>query len=122
MRGRIDRTRVLYNLGASVRFRSASLLRWLAIAFTYTGLLAFATFPQVLHFGTAIVDDVDPRFSIWRLAWIAHQLVHDPAHLFDANIFFPERHTLAYSDAMLAAGTATAPFFWLHVDPILIYN
>ena len=112
----------MYNHGASVRFRPALLLRWLAIAFTYTGLLAFATFPQIRHFSTAIADDVDPRFSIWRLAWIAHQLVHDPAHLFDANIFYPERHTLAYSDAMLAAGAATAPFFWLHVNPVLVYN
>ena len=32
-----------------------------------------------------------PHFSTWRLAWIAHALRTDPRHLFDANIFWPER-------------------------------
>ena len=61
-------------------------------------------------------------FSIWRLAWIAHQLPADPAHLFDANIFFPDRNTLAYSDAMLMVGAAAAPLFWGGVEPARIHN
>ena len=54
----------------------------------------------------------DAHFSIWRLAWVAHQLPADPRHLFDANIFYPARGTLALSDAMLlvgALGTAVLP-------------
>jgi hypothetical protein len=49
-------------------------------------------------------------------------LPRDPAHLFNANIFFPERQTLAYSDALIAPAIVTAPLFWLHISPVLIYN
>ncbi len=46
----------------------------------------------------------------------------DPAHLFDANIYYPERATLAYSDAMLAPALAVAPLAWVGVSPVLVYN
>ncbi len=70
-----------------------------------------------------VVPDIDDAFfSIWRLAWVAHQLVHGPAALFDANIFYPARHTLAYSDAMLLVGLASAPFLWAGVPPAVVHN
>jgi hypothetical protein len=70
------------------------------------------TWQQVVAFH-AVSDLGDPLFSIWRLSWVAHQLPRDPLHLFDANIFFPELRTLAYSDAMLVPALLAAPFIWL---------
>ena len=64
----------------------------------------------------------DSFFNIWRLSWVAHQLVHQPTALFDANIFYPARHTLAYSDAMLLVGLAGAPFLWAGVPPAVVHN
>jgi hypothetical protein len=64
----------------------------------------------------------DALFSVWRLAWIARQLTVDPASLFDANIFWPARDTLAYSDAMLLIGALGAPFIWLGVHPVIVHN
>jgi hypothetical protein len=97
-------------------------LAWLgAIAFS-TALAAFVTWPQALHMSTALFSHHDPYFSIWRLAWIAHALITAPRQLFDANIFYPASGTLAYSDATLLEGLIAAPFFWLHVSPVLIYN
>jgi hypothetical protein len=58
----------------------------------------------------------------WVLAWVAHQLPNAPAHIFDANIFYPERNTLAYSETLLVPGLLAAPLHWLGVTPILIYN
>jgi hypothetical protein len=69
-----------------------------------------------------VPDSDDALFSVWRLAWIAHQLPHDPAHLFDANIFYPHRNTLAYSDAMLLPGVTAAPLFWSGVSPVRVHN
>ena len=43
-------------------------------------------------------DAADTILHEWILAWVPHQLWNDPLHLFDANIFYPERYTLAYSD------------------------
>ena len=64
----------------------------------------------------------DALFSVWRLAWIAHQLPRDPSALFDANIFWPQRHTLAFSDAILLPGAVLAPFHWLGAPPLVVYN
>lgn len=64
----------------------------------------------------------DAYFSIWRLAWVAHQLPVDPAHLFDANIFHPEKGTLAYSDAMLLVGVFGLPLFKAGINPAVIHN
>ena len=70
----------------------------------------------------AVGDTGDPLFSVWRLSWVAHQLPRDPLHLFDANIFFPELRTLAYSDAMLATSLMAAPLLWLGVHQLVVYN
>ena len=57
----------------------------------------------------AVPDRGDPLFSIWRMAWVRHQIVTDPRHLFDANIFFPLPAALTYSDSMLLPAVASAP-------------
>lgn len=85
-------------------------------------LTVIMTWPQALHLSTRVPGHDDPLFSIWRLAWIAHALPHDPRHLFDANIFYPHARTLAYSDAMLFEGILAAPFLWAGVNPVLVYN
>jgi hypothetical protein len=76
---------------------------------------------QLLAF-TGVPDLGDPLFSMWRLAWIAHQLPRGPAHLFDANIFHPAARTLAYSDAILLPGIAAAPALWLGVPLAVVYT
>ena len=69
-----------------------------------------------------IHDPGDPLMVTWVLSWVAHQLPIAPAHIFDANIFYPERNTLAYSETLLVPGLLSAPLAWLGVGPILIYN
>src|SRR5262249_38361066 len=78
--------------------------------------------PEVFRMADGVHDDGDPLMVTWVLAWVAHQLPRAPAHIFDANIFYPERNTLAYSETMLVPGTIAAPLYWLGVGPILIYN
>lgn len=87
-----------------------------------TAMAVFVTWPQAAHLGTLAAAHQDTEFSIWRLAWIAHAIATDPRHLFAANIFYPSRNALAYSDAMLVEGTLAAPLFWLHMPPTLAYN
>ena len=82
---------------------------------------AVLTWPQ-LRFPGMVVDHFDPYFSVWRLGHIAHALRRWPVALFDANIFYPAKGTLAYSDATLLQGVLGAPLFWAGVSPTLIYN
>ena len=74
---------------------------------TRAGLVALAagmvlatvmTYPTIVHpksFSRS--DSDDGKYSLWNVAWVAHAVTTDPAHLFDANIFYPHRGTLAYS-------------------------
>jgi hypothetical protein len=97
--------------------------RFLVVALAvFTLLTAVMTYPQVLQMSTGIHDDGDPLLVTWVLGWIAHQLPIAPAHLFDANIFYPERNTLAYSETLLLPGIAAAPLRWAGVSGIVIYN
>lgn len=97
--------------------------RWhFGLALGFTALAVAMTWPLAAP-GVRVVPDIDDAFfNIWRLSWVAHQLVQAPAALFDANIFYPARHTLAYSDAMLLVGLAGAPFLWAGVPPTIVHN
>ena len=88
----------------------------------FTLLACVNSYPLVLAPDRTIGQHGDAFFSVWRLAWVAHQIRADPGRLFEANIFYPEAATLAYSDAMLVPALAVAPLHWLGVSPLLVYN
>lgn len=53
----------------------------------------------------------DPALNIWTMRWDGHALLHSalrhPLSIFNANIYFPAPHTLAYADDLLSV----APFY-----------
>jgi hypothetical protein len=67
-------------------------------------------------------DNGDTVLNEWTLAWVAHQAPRDPLHLFDANIFYPERLTLAFSEHLFVPAMMGAPLLWLGASPVLVYN
>jgi hypothetical protein len=69
-----------------------------------------------------VPDMGDPLFSIWRISWVNHQIWRHPASLFDTNIFYPERLTLAYSDPVIVPALLAAPLFWIGVPRVIAYN
>jgi hypothetical protein len=102
--------------GESRRPRAASLVLFVLLAVVHTWPLASA--PATLSRN----DTGDTVLHEWTLAWVAHQAVRDPLHLFDANIFYPDRNTLAYSDHLFVQAVMTAPIFWAGGSPVLAYN
>jgi hypothetical protein len=80
------------------------------------------TWPQAAFVGSRVAAHHDATFSIWRLAWFARQAPRAPLDLLDANIFYPARGTLTYSDPTLLESIVAAPLFWLGIPPVLIYN
>lgn len=95
---------------------------WIAVTAAFSLLTGLLTYPQLFHLSTHVGYHYDALFSIWRLAWIAHQVPRDPLRLFDANIFHPEPATLAYSDAMLLPGLIGTPLMVSGVSPVVVYN
>lgn len=93
-------------------------------ALAWFGLVAlYATWPLAAHAGSRVLGNLgDPLEIAWRLAWGAHAVVHEPLHLFDANMFHPEPLTLAYSENHLGVALPVAPVFWLTGNALLAYN
>jgi len=91
------------------------------LTLTYGAIVAALTYPQVVELDS-VPDLGDPLLSVWRLGWVAHQLVRDPLHLFDGNMFYPERLTLTYSDSHIVPALAGAPLLWLGVHQVVAYN
>jgi hypothetical protein len=113
-----------WNLAARLPFRRLrSVEIGLGLILLYAALTVVMTYPQVRVLDRGVSLDLgDPLFSTWRLSWIAHQFPRDPLHLFDANTFYPEPRTLAYSDSMVVPALTAAPLVWLGVPQLLATN
>ena len=85
----------------------------------FAALTVIMTWPQALYLSSRASQHQDVYFNMWRLRWFAHAMTSS-ANLFDSNIFFPERRTLALSDAMLVEGAVALPFGWM--PPVLLHN
>jgi hypothetical protein len=68
------------------------------------------------------VDNADYSLNAWAVSWVAHRLPRDPRHLFDANIFYPEPLTLAYSEAMIVQGVMAIPLRAVGASPVTTFN
>ncbi len=64
----------------------------------------------------------DPPLTAYILSWGAHALAHAPLRLFQANIFYPARDALAFSDSLLGDQPLFAPLYFLTGNPILACN
>ena len=54
-------------------------------------------YPLSVHPATTILPlGSDTNLFLWLLQWDVHALTHQPLSIFDANIYYPFRHTLAY--------------------------
>src|SRR5262249_3792193 len=67
-------------------------------------------------------DNGDTVLNEWALAWVGHQALRAPLHLFETNIFYPEHNTLALSEAMVVQAAIGAPLLWMSASPVLTYN
>ncbi len=67
-------------------------------------------------------DNADTRLNEWIVCWVAHTLPRDPFHLFNANIFYPEPRTLAFSEPLIPQGAMAIPLRWAGASPVLTYN
>lgn len=66
--------------------------------------------------------DYDPMFQAWTLSWDARTLAKDPLDLFNANIYFPNKYTLAYSDHQFTNAVIASPLLTLTDNPIQATN
>ena len=101
-------------------------LRWRELAWVaalFAVLTVVMTAPLGLSPGTrALALSADTRLFVWTISWDVHALLHDPAAVFDANIFYPEPRTLAYSEHLLGSAVLAAPALLATGNPVLALN
>ncbi|MGI5246289.1 hypothetical protein [Dactylosporangium sp. CA-139066] len=89
---------------------------WLARFFSHEWTLAtlgsillavVMTWPALAHPATTIPQDIwDPTLQAWQMSWAGHILTTDPLRLWQANAFYPDQYSYAFSDTLLGYAPA----------------
>jgi hypothetical protein len=80
------------------------------------------TWPLVTRIDETLISWGDPVFQSWTMAWNWHALTTDPRDVFDANIFYPWRNTLAYADHLFGQTLTVLPVYPLTGNGVLAIN
>ncbi|GAA5189152.1 hypothetical protein GCM10023322_41400 [Rugosimonospora acidiphila] len=74
---------------------------WTIVCLAATALAVVMTWPSAWHPASTIPSDIwDPTLQAWQLAWAGHALLHDPSQLWNANAFYPDSYSFAFSDTL----------------------
>ncbi len=96
-------------------------LHELSIVLSFCGFTAVLTWPYVNYLRDAVADPGDPYLVAWILWWDYHQTFTDPLNLFHANLFYPLRYTLAFSENCYGLALPFFPLFALGFRPLTIH-
>ncbi len=83
---------------------------------------AVFTWPIAAHVTDGLGDIWDAKLNAWILHWDFHQAFRDPLHLYDANIFYPARYALAFSENLFGAALFAFPLYAAGVSTLAAYN
>ena len=72
--------------------------------------------------GRVLTDSPDTELFLWTLSWDTHAFTHAPLSIFDANIYYPQPNTLAYSENLIGSALLAAPVIWMTHNPVLALN
>jgi hypothetical protein len=93
----------------------------LFIILAFCAFTALLTWPYINYLRFAVADTGDPYLMSWVLWWDYHQTFTNPLHLFDANIFYPYRYTLAFSEHCYGIAMLFFPLFALGLRPLTVH-
>ena len=85
-------------------------------------LTLFLTYPLSVDPASTAFRGPDNDLYKWTLAWDVHAFLHQPFAFFDANMYFPDSLTLAYSENVIGSALIAAPVLWLTGNPVLALN
>src|SRR6266508_2716271 len=80
------------------------------------------TWPIAAHVTDGLGDIWDAKLNAWILHWDFHQTFRDPLDLYDANIFYPARYALAFSENLFGAALFAFPLYAVGVSTLAAYN
>jgi len=94
-----------------------------AVTLLFAALVLLTTWPVWWHpASTMLPGGPDGELYLWTLSWDAHAFLHQPFAIFDANIYYPLRDTLALSENLIGTAIFSAPVQWITGNPVLALN
>jgi hypothetical protein len=100
---------------------SSSLVRELGVIFVFCLFTAILTWPYVTRMRDVVVDTGDPYLITWIMWWDYHQTFTDPLNLFHANVFYPLKYSLAFSENSYGIAVLFFPLYALGLAPLTIH-
>jgi len=98
-------------------------LVWAAAACLFTAVSLVYFWPLPRHWGDHIGPDLgDPLFVVWVLKWGVHQIRLGLPDFWNANIFYPTRGALAFSDHLFGPAAELVLFLKVFPNAIAGYN
>ncbi|WP_438870653.1 hypothetical protein [Paractinoplanes bogorensis] len=95
---------------------------WFLVVLGGLALAAALTWPTLRDPRHTVPGDIgDPALFAWQISWLGHILLTDPTQLWNSNTFYPDPHSLAFTDTVLGY----APFGMIGSgldDAVLRYN
>lgn len=85
-------------------------------------LTLFMTYPLFLHMHEAVEEPGDSLFIAWTVGWDINALLRDPLNIFHANVFYPHKYTLAYSEHMIGVSLLALPVWFFINNYLFVYN
>lgn len=82
----------------------------------------YITYPLIFHLSEFTTGFGDELLISWIQNHAIYSLIHDPALLFNGNIFYPYQNTIAYSDLFLTSSVLSAVPVYLLKEPITAIN
>jgi hypothetical protein len=94
----------------------------LSVFLAFAALTVLMTWPWALHLRGAVGDTGDSYLNAWILWWDYHGTFTDPLRLFDANILYPYRYTLAFSENNYGIALFFFPLYALGLRPLTVHG
>ena len=94
-----------------------------AVVAWFSALSVAWWWPLARHLGTVQVEPerIDSLFNEWVIGWGVHALTHYPARFFEANMYYPHPHVLAWGDNLFGVTLFALPLVPL-VGLLAAYN
>src|SRR5436190_2099633 len=92
------------------------------VAAIFVVLAVVMTWPLTPNINRAVAYPGDPFITTWVLDWDWYATFHQPLHLFDADLFYPARYSLAYSEHLYGIAVFLFPLRAIAVSPIAAHN
>jgi hypothetical protein len=88
----------------------------------YAALSVLAFLPQSIRPWDTVGYVGDSLDTVYAIGWTAQTLPSHPASLFDTNLLYPNKSTLALFGHRILLGILATPVVWVTGNPVLGYN